>query len=60
MSMIGAIIGDSDALACLAGGLAEIRFDAPKGCVKAVQKYLDTNMKKITQEFYAKLNSNKK
>lgn len=52
--------GDSDTLACIAGGLAEIRFGTHKDCVKAVQKYIDTNMKKIIQEFYAKLNSNKK
>ena len=58
--MIGAIIGDSDTLACIAGGLAEIRFGAPKDRVKTVQKYLDINMKKIIREFYAKLNSNKK
>ena len=52
--------GDSDTLACIAGGLAEIRFGVPDNCATTVKKYLDGRMQKTICEFYSKLNSNKK
>lgn len=49
--------GDSDTLACIAGGLAEIRFGVPHDMRDTVNKYIDSTMRKTVMEFYAKLNS---
>ena len=52
--------GDSDTLACIAGGLAEIRFGVPHDYEINIKKYMDGRMQKIADEFYTKLNSKQK
>ncbi len=52
--------GDSDTLACIAGGLAEIRFGVPHDYAVNIKKYMDGRMQKIVNEFYTKLNSKQK
>lgn len=46
--------GDSDTLACMAGGLAEIRFGVPEYVKNQVLKRLDTSMKTLMENFYQK------
>lgn len=52
--------GDSDTLACIAGGLGEIRFGISNDMYEILTKYIDFNMKKIIFEFYQTLNSQTK
>ena len=52
--------GDSDTLACIAGGIAELRFGVPIELRTKVDKYLDANMKKVIREFYQKLENKNK
>ena len=47
--------GDSDTLACMAGGLAEIRFGVPEQIKHQVLKRLDLSMKILMEKFYAKI-----
>lgn len=47
--------GDSDTLACMAGGLAEIRFGVPEQIKHQVLKRLDLSMKILMDKFYAKI-----
>lgn len=44
--------GDSDTLACMAGGLAEIRFGVPKDIQTQALKYMDGNIFSTIQNFY--------
>ena len=44
--------GDSDTLAAMAGGLAEIRFGIPKSIQKQAEKYMDSNVLSTVQQFY--------
>ncbi len=48
--------GDSDTLACMAGGIAEVRFGVPKKLIKQVSPYLDRRIKKVIERFYKKQN----
>ena len=46
--------GDSDTLACMAGGIAEIRFGVPE-CLKIkTMPHLDSCMQKVVNDFYQK------
>ncbi len=47
--------GDSDTLACMAGGLAELRFGVPEQIKHQVLKRLDLSMKILMEKFYAKI-----
>ena len=49
--------GDSDTLAAMAGGLAEIRFGVPQTYKDKVQNYLDSNIKETIAKFYAKIST---
>ncbi|MBR6409272.1 MAG: ADP-ribosylglycohydrolase family protein [Alphaproteobacteria bacterium] len=44
--------GDSDTLAAMAGGLAEIRFGIPQNIQEEAKKYMDNNILSVTQKFY--------
>lgn len=44
--------GDSDTLACMAGGIAEIRFGVPKSIKKQALKFMDKNVLDIITGFY--------
>lgn len=44
--------GDSDTLACMAGGLAELRFKIPKNIIKDAKKYMDKNIIQQIEIFY--------
>lgn len=44
--------GDSDTLAAMSGGLAEIRFDIPKDIQQQALKYMDGNVLSVIQRFY--------
>lgn len=47
--------GDSDTIACIAGGIAEAYYkEIPQFMVKEVEKILPDNMKKIINKFYRK------
>ncbi len=47
--------GDSDTLACMAGGIAEARFGVPKDIKAKAQSYLDTQTSAIINKFYNKI-----
>ena len=47
--------GDSDTLACMAGGIAEARFGVPETIKKQATKYMDTNVSSAVAKFYQKL-----
>ena len=47
--------GDSDPLACMAGGIAEARFGVPENLRKTAQKYVDINISKVITDFYSKV-----
>ena len=51
--------GDSDTLAAMAGGLAEIRFEIPKDIQQEAEKYMDTNVLFIIKRFYKALEAQK-
>lgn len=44
--------GDSDTLACMTGGLAEIRFKIPEHIKITAQSFMDKNVKKMIKQFY--------
>lgn len=44
--------GDSDTLACMAGGLAEIRFPIPETVQKASNRFMDDNIQNMIHQFY--------
>ena len=46
--------GDSDTLACMAGGIAEIRFGVPIKLKTKTVSYLDQCMQKVITDFYQK------
>jgi ADP-ribosylglycohydrolase len=50
--------GDSDTLACMAGGIAELRFGVSSELCAQSEKFMDSNMIKIVKEFYTKIKSN--
>ncbi|MBO4285546.1 MAG: ADP-ribosylglycohydrolase family protein [Alphaproteobacteria bacterium] len=49
--------GDSDTLACMAGGIAEVRFGVPENIKKQATKYMDNRVQNVVAEFYKKINS---
>lgn len=44
--------GDSDTLACMAGGLSEIRFPIPKKIQTQARHFMDKNVLNIINQFY--------
>ena len=44
--------GDSDTLACMAGGLAELRFKIPKNIIAEAKKYMDKDILRMIEQFY--------
>lgn len=44
--------GDSDTLACMAGGLAELRFKIPKNIIAEAKQYMDKDIIKQIETFY--------
>jgi ADP-ribosylglycohydrolase len=46
--------GDSDTLACMAGGIAEMRFGVPENIKKQASNFMDKNVLEIVTEFYKK------
>ena len=44
--------GDSDTLACMAGGLAELRFKIPTDIIENAKKYMDKNIIRQIEMFY--------
>jgi len=49
--------GDSDTLACMAGGIAEIRFGIPEDIQNQAIKYMDKHVLEIVNRFYQKIHS---
>ena len=49
--------GDSDTLACMAGGIAEARFGVPENIKRQAIKYMDTRVLNITTLFYQKIHT---
>ena len=47
--------GDSDTLACMAGGIAEMRFGVPDTIKEEASKYMDNNVSATISNFYQKL-----
>ena len=47
--------GDSDTLACMAGGIAEVRFGVPKTIKKQATKYMDKRVLNIINRFYQRV-----
>ena len=47
--------GDSDTLACMAGGIAEARFGVPDTIKKQATKFMDSNISSTIAAFYQKL-----
>ena len=47
--------GDSDTLACMAGGIAEIRFGIPENIRKQASNYMDNNVTNVITKFYQKI-----
>lgn len=46
--------GDSDTLACMAGGIAEMRFGVPENIKKQAVKYMDSNVLSAIKKAYEK------
>jgi len=44
--------GDSDTLACMAGGLAELRFKIPNDIITNAKKYMDNDIINLIAQFY--------
>jgi ADP-ribosylglycohydrolase len=44
--------GDSDTLACMAGGIAEVKFGVPENIKKQAAKYMDKRVLNTVTEFY--------
>ncbi len=49
--------GDSDTLACMAGGIAEMRFGIPKNIKKQALKFMDNNVLNSINLFYNKMHT---
>ena len=49
--------GDSDTLACMAGGIAELRFDIPETMKKQASKFMDDKVASTVAQFYQKIHS---
>lgn len=49
--------GDSDTLACMAGGIAEARFGVPEQFKQKVMPYLDKPVAAMVQKFYERVRS---
>ena len=47
--------GDSDTLACMAGGIAELRFDIPLKIRSQACQYIDNNILSMVRTFYQKV-----
>ena len=47
--------GDSDTLACMSGGIAEVKFGVPENIKKQASKYMDRNVSDIVGRFYQKI-----
>lgn len=50
--------GDSDTLACMTGGVAEMRFGIPPKIIKEAQMFLDKNTRRIISDFQEKTHAN--
>ncbi|MDO5557745.1 MAG: ADP-ribosylglycohydrolase family protein [Clostridia bacterium] len=46
--------GDTDTIACISGGLAEVYYGIPKNLIKEVDTYIPEYFKPIINEFYQK------
>ena len=44
--------GDTDTIACMAGGIAELRFKIPTDIIKTAKKYLDNDIMNLIERFY--------
>ena len=51
--------GDSDTLACMAGGIAEIRFGVPENIKRQARTYMDNNVLNTIAKFYKELDKGK-
>ncbi len=51
--------GDSDTIACMAGGIAEIRFGIPESIKKQAMTYMDDNVLNTVTRFYKELSKAK-
>jgi ADP-ribosylglycohydrolase len=51
--------GDSDTLACMAGGIAELRFDIPENIKKQATEYMDNRVLNTISEFYKAIGTKK-
>ena len=51
--------GDSDTLACMAGGIAEIRFGIPENIKIKALKFMDNNVLNTITKFYKELDKEK-
>lgn len=49
--------GDSDTLACMAGGIAEIKFGVPESIKKQAFKFMDDRVSNTVSNFYKKLHT---
>lgn len=49
--------GDSDTLACMAGGIAEMRFGVPLNIKQQAQTFMDENVSSTIKNFYQKINT---
>ncbi len=47
--------GDTDTIACMAGGIAEARFGLPASVVNSARKYLTVDMLRVVDAFYARM-----
>ena len=47
--------GDSDTLACMAGGIAEVKFGVPDNIKRQASKYMDKNVSATVTQFYQKI-----
>lgn len=47
--------GDSDTLACMAGGIAEMRFGIPENIKKEASNFMDDNVLDMVTRFYQKI-----
>jgi ADP-ribosylglycohydrolase len=47
--------GDSDTLACMSGGIAEVKFGVPENIKKQASKFMDNNVSDMIGKFYQKV-----
>ena len=52
--MLGAIVGDTDTICAIVGGIAEAYYGIPNNIKNVVCKYLDKRLLKIVKEFIKK------